>query len=90
MLAMALAAPAMGAPGEANPQIAKIVSGVSAARIEANIRKLASFGTRNSFSDTASGTRGIGAARRWIKSELERCGKESGGRLERCRWSLRA
>jgi Peptidase family M28 len=82
VLAMAVAAPAMGAPGEANPQIAKIVSGVSAARIEANIRKLASFGTRNSFSDTASETRGIGAARRWIKSELERCAKESGGRLE--------
>src|SRR5438105_2814595 len=47
---------------------------VSAARIESNIRKLASFGTRNSLSDTESETRGIGAARRWIKAELERCG----------------
>ncbi len=81
VLALAASAPAMGSPGDANPQIAKIVSGISAARVEANIRKLASFGTRNSFSDTKSETRGIGAARRWIKSELERCAKESGGRL---------
>ena len=29
------------------------------------------FGTRNTFSDTISDTRGIGAARRWIKSEFE-------------------
>ena len=33
--------------------------------------KLVSFGTRHSLSDTTSGTRGVGAARRWIKSELE-------------------
>ena len=59
-----------------------VVADVSATRIEAYIRKLAAFGTRNTLSDTASETRGIGAARRWIKSELERCGKASGGRLE--------
>jgi hypothetical protein len=39
-----------------------------------------SFGTRHTMSDTVSDTRGIGAARRWIKSELERCG--AGGRLQ--------
>ena len=54
--------------------IEQIVSGISAPRIEANIRKLVSFGTRNSFSGTDDPARGIGAARRWIKSELERCG----------------
>jgi Zn-dependent M28 family amino/carboxypeptidase len=43
--------------------------------------KLVSFGTRHSLSDTTSETRGIGAARRWIKSELESDNK-SGGKLE--------
>jgi hypothetical protein len=82
VLATALSAPALGAPGDANPRIAEIVSKVSATRIEATIRKLASFGTRNSLSDTASDTRGIGASRRWIKSELDKCAADSGGRLE--------
>jgi hypothetical protein len=33
-----------------------------------------SFGTRHTMSETESNMRGIGAARRWIKAELERCG----------------
>ena len=77
-----IASSAAAAPGDPNPRIAAIVSEVSPARIEATIRKLASFGTRNSLSDDRSETRGIGAARRWIKSELERCAKDSGGRLQ--------
>ncbi|MCE4557264.1 M28 family metallopeptidase [Roseateles cellulosilyticus] len=55
---------------------------VSPARIEARIRKLVSFGTRHTLSDIASDTRGIGAARRWITSELQACAKASGGRLQ--------
>jgi hypothetical protein len=55
---------------------------VSATRIEARIRKLASFGTRHTLSDIASDTRGIGAARRWIRAELQACAKASGGRLK--------
>jgi hypothetical protein len=46
---------------------------ISEKRIEANIRKLASFGTRNSLSNPDDEKRGVGAARRWIKAELERC-----------------
>lgn len=65
-----------------NPQIQKMVREISAANIEATIRKLVGFGTRHSLSDTASDTRGIGAARRWIKSEFERYARESGGRLQ--------
>src|SRR5437660_10936254 len=68
-----IAATSASRPGDPNPEIARIVSGISRERIEANIRKLVSFGTRNSLSDTESNARGIGAARRWIKSELERC-----------------
>jgi hypothetical protein len=70
------------APGDANPQITRITAEISRPRIEATIRKLVSFGTRNSLSETESATRGIGAARRWIKSELERCAAENGGRLQ--------
>ncbi len=40
-------------------------------RIEKDIKKLVSFGTRHTLSDTVSTTRGIGAARRWIKSEFD-------------------
>jgi hypothetical protein len=66
---------------ERNPQIENVVAGVSAQRIEARIRKLAAFHTRHTLSDTLSEDRGIGAARRWIKAELEQCGGEAGGRL---------
>ncbi|MCM4156548.1 M28 family metallopeptidase [Gramella sp. AN32] len=59
-----------------DPQIYKIIDSISADRIESDIRKLAGFGTRNTFSDTVSQTRGIGAARRWIKSEFESISKD--------------
>lgn len=64
-----------------DPQIQKIVREISASNIEAIIKKLAGFGTRHSLSETESETRGIGAARRWIKAELERYSRASGGRL---------
>ena len=35
-----------------------------------DVAKLASFGTRHTLSDTLSPTRGIGAARTWVKAEL--------------------
>lgn len=46
------------------------------ARIEADIRRLASFGTRHTLSETKSEVRGIGAARRWLAKELESISKE--------------
>jgi hypothetical protein len=55
---------------------------ISPQRIHDYVAKLVSFGTRHTMSDTTSDTRGIGAARRWIKSELERCGAAAGGRLQ--------
>jgi hypothetical protein len=65
-----------------NPQIAAVLSEISAKNIEATVRKLVSFGTRHTLADAQSDTRGIGAARRWIQSEFERYSKENGGRLE--------
>ena len=64
------------------PQIDKILADISPKRIEATVRKLVSFQTRHTMSDTVSDKTGIGAARRWIKAELERCGAHSGGRLQ--------
>jgi Zn-dependent M28 family amino/carboxypeptidase len=52
---------------------------ISAKRIEQDIRKLVGFGTRHTLSDTKSDTRGIGAARRWIKSEFDNISKACGG-----------
>ena len=65
-----------------DPQMYQIIDAVDASRLETDIRKLAGFGTRHTMSDTVSKTRGIGAARRWIKSEFEKISKECGGCLE--------
>jgi hypothetical protein len=64
-----------------NPQIEKIVAEISPANIEAIIRKLASFGTRHTMSSQDDPARGIGASRRWIKAEMDKYSRESGGRL---------
>ncbi len=68
-------------PAPRDPEIEKIVAEISPARIEATIRKLVTFKTRHTLSTTTSPDTGIGAARNWIKSELERYSRESGGRL---------
>jgi Zn-dependent M28 family amino/carboxypeptidase len=60
----------------------EIIAAASPERIEADIRTLAGFGTRNTMSDTLSESRGIGAARRWIKAEFDRISAACGGCLE--------
>lgn len=57
---------------QTDQRIYDIINAVSADRIETDVKKLANFGTRNTFSDTISQTRGIGAARRWIKQSLKK------------------
>lgn len=61
-----------GVRPDADPRIEKLVAAVSQERLLATVTKLASFGTRNTLSDTVSTTRGIGAARRWIHEEFKR------------------
>ncbi|MDO6760099.1 M28 family metallopeptidase [Tamlana sp. 2_MG-2023] len=63
------------AGSQTSEKIYKIIEEVSEARIEKDVQKLVNFGTRNTFSDTISNKRGIGAARRWIKSEFENISK---------------
>lgn len=76
MKAVFIAAAALGAGAAFADPVDQMVSEVSATRIESNIRKLVSFGTRNSLSSADSPTRGIGAARRWILEEMKRCGSD--------------
>jgi hypothetical protein len=58
-----------------------MVREVSAKNIEATIRKLVSFGTRNTLSEQDNPTRGIGAARDWIVSEFQKISSDCGGCL---------
>lgn len=66
---------------QTNSKIYDIIDAVSAERIKKDVKTLVDFGTRHTLSDTVSETRGIGAARRWIKSEFESISKECNGCL---------
>ena len=81
----ALAAPASAAdkapPGEFM-LLHELAQAPSAERLEADLETLVSFGTRHTLSETDSETRGIGAARRWIKAEFEKISEDCGGCLE--------
>ncbi|MBX3300036.1 MAG: M20/M25/M40 family metallo-hydrolase [Acidobacteria bacterium] len=65
-----------------DPEIAKMAKEVSAKNIEATIRKLVSFGTRNTLSQQDDPNRGIGAARDWIYAEFQRISADCGGCLD--------
>ncbi len=67
---------------QTNPQVYDIIDAISAERIKADVTKLAGFGTRHTLSDTVSQSRGIGAARRWIKSRFEKTSAECNSCLE--------
>ena len=62
-------------------QISRIVQEIDARNIERTIRKLVSFGTRNTLSTQTDPNRGIGAARDWLFSEFSKVADESGGRM---------
>ncbi|MDM7921553.1 MAG: M28 family metallopeptidase [Pyrinomonadaceae bacterium] len=62
-----------------DPEIQKMLKEVSAKNIEGYVRKLVSFGTRNTLSEQDNPTRGIGAARDWIFAEFQKFNAECGG-----------
>jgi hypothetical protein len=62
-------------------QIARIVREIDARNIENSIRKLVSFGTRNTLSVQNDPNRGVGAARDWLFSEFSKAAEQSGGRM---------
>ena len=63
------------------PQIARIVQEIDARNIEHAIRKLVSFGTRNTLSPQDDPDRGIGAARDWLYSVFLKAAEKSAGRM---------
>ncbi len=67
---------------QSDSRIYDIIGEISSERLEKDITTLANFGTRHTLSDTLSQTRGIGAARRWIKSEFDNISSECDGCLE--------
>jgi len=69
-------------PPQSDDRIYDIIDAVSADRIKKDIQSLVDFGTRHTLSDTVSTTRGIGAARRWIKSEFDQISTDCGDCLE--------
>jgi hypothetical protein len=78
--------PRLAADRHTDPHIAEAIRQVSAERIGLAINKLVRFGNRSTISPqdeyAIKAGNGIGAAREWIKAELERYSKECGGCLE--------
>jgi acetylornithine deacetylase/succinyl-diaminopimelate desuccinylase-like protein len=70
-----------GATARAKPDIANIVREIDARTIERTIRKLVSFGTRNTLSEQNDPNRGIGAARDWLYAEFQKAAGQSNGRM---------
>ncbi len=68
-------------PPARDARLFDIAGAPSPDRIEADIQTLVDFGTRNTLSDTTSDSRGIGAARRWIKAEFDKISEDCGGCL---------
>lgn len=67
--------------GQDRAAIAKMLAEIDQRNIEATIRKLVSFGTRNTLSAQDDPVRGIGAARDWLYAQFQKAAEKSGGRM---------
>jgi len=63
-------------------EVSQVIKAVSTDSIKSDIKKLVSFRTRHTMSDTTSDSTGIGAARRWIYHTFQRYREASGNRLK--------
>ena len=72
---------ALAAPDARSPRVEALTAAVDAARLQATVARLVGFGTRHTLSETASETRGIGAARRWLVAEVAALASAPGSRL---------
>ena len=79
---MLLIAAVLTGQSTVDARLQEIAKAPSADRIKKDIETLVGFGTRHTLSDTVSNTRGIGAARRWIKSEFDRISEDCASCLE--------
>ncbi len=83
LLAATAACPAQSLPEpHQQPALQALASAPDAARLRETVAQLVGFGTRHTLSDTHSDTRGIGAARRWVKSRFEQISRDCGGCLQ--------
>jgi Zn-dependent M28 family amino/carboxypeptidase len=82
LLANAAAPAENGETPQAHPLLQTIAHDVSPDELKATIASLVGFGTRHTMSDTQSETRGIGAARRWVKSRFDDIARKCGGCLD--------
>ena len=74
--------PAAAGPGvKRDREIMSVVREIDARNIDRTIRKLVSFGTRNTLSEQNDPNRGIGAARDWLFAEFRKVAARSGGRM---------
>lgn len=67
---------------QSDSRLYAIIDNVSSDRLRNDVTTLTNFGTRHTLSDTTSATRGIGAARRWIKNEFEKISDNCNSCLE--------
>ncbi|MDG1253337.1 MAG: M28 family peptidase [Schleiferiaceae bacterium] len=72
---------ALGSTATPRAISAAIYEDLNADSLKAYILRLASFENRNTGSDTASSTRGIGAARRWVYQSFQRFSTQQNSRL---------
>src|SRR5690349_5982428 len=63
-------------------RIAAMLRDVDPQRIRSYDSTLVAFGTRNTYSDSLSNSRGTGAARRWIHAQFSRFSADCGGCLK--------
>jgi len=84
VLAAALSTQAAELPAvpREQPALHALAEAPSEAELRATITQMVGFGTRHTLSDTRSDTRGIGAARRWVKARFEAISRDCGGCLE--------
>ncbi|WP_020670627.1 M28 family metallopeptidase [Amycolatopsis nigrescens] len=68
-------------PPAPDRELRRILAELDAAKLEASVRKLVSFGTRHTLSTQTDPNRGIGAARDWLFAEFGRYAATSGGRM---------
>lgn len=69
---------ASASPVTYHKQLENIANQADAVKLKKTVQRLVDFGTRHTLSDTKSKTRGIGAARRWVKKEFEAISKSCG------------
>ena len=67
---------------KSNADIQRMLKEISAKNIETTIRKLVSFGTRNTLSEQDNPVRGVGAARDYLFAEFQKISNDCGGCLQ--------